>query len=153
MLRSNADRWWFESHFRHQEPFRAEGSRRYAQRGVMRFGYHRSGSGPWPTVQPKGNFNELNNLLVSAKISLVGREQQVVATSWSVAGSGFNDGTTATAWVLGRQVTTAEWWNALDCDDMNALVDPNDADTDAVMGTSPCTMYAGLDAYSLDPWS
>ena len=62
-----------------------------------------------------------------------------------VAGSGFNDGTTATAWVLGRQVTTAEWWNALDCDDMNALVDPDDADTDAAMGTSPCTMYDGLD--------
>ena len=63
-----------------------------------------------------------------------------------VAGSGFNDGTTATAWVLGRQVTTAEWWNALDCDDMNALVDPNKADPDAAMGTSPCTMYDGLDA-------
>ena len=62
-----------------------------------------------------------------------------------VAGSGFNDGTTATAWVLGRQVTTAEWWNALDCDDMNALVDPNDADPDAEMGMSPCTMYDGLD--------
>ena len=64
----------------------------------------------------------------------------------TVIGSGFNDGTTATAWVLGRQVTTAEWWNALDCDDMNALVDPNDAVTDAAMGTSPCTMYDGLDA-------
>ena len=63
-----------------------------------------------------------------------------------VAGSGFNDGTTATAWVLGQKVTTAEWWNALDCDDMNALVDPNNAVTDAVMGTSPCTMYDGLDA-------
>ena len=34
----------------------------------------------------------------------------------------------------------------MDCDDMNALVDPNDADTDAAMGTSPCTMYDGLDA-------
>ena len=64
----------------------------------------------------------------------------------TVTGSGFNDGTTATAWVLGRKPTTAEWWNALDCDDMNALVDPKDAVTDATMGTSPCTMYDGLDA-------
>ena len=64
----------------------------------------------------------------------------------TVTGSGFNDGTTATAWVLGRKPTTAEWWNALDCDDMNALVDPNDAVTDATKGTSPCTMYVGLDA-------
>ena len=45
----------------------------------------------------------------------------------AVTGSGFNDGTTATAWVLGRKPTTAEWWNALDCGEMKA----------AVMGQSP----------------
>ena len=64
----------------------------------------------------------------------------------AVTGSGFNDGTTATAWVLGRKPTTAEWWNALNCAEMNALVDPNKAVTDAEMGTSPCTMYGGLSA-------
>ena len=62
----------------------------------------------------------------------------------TVTGSGFNDGTTATVWVLGRKPTTAEWWNALDCAEMNALVDPDEAVADAEMGTSPCTMYDGL---------
>ena len=56
-----------------------------------------------------------------------------------VTGSGFNDGTTATAWVLGRKPTTAEWWNELNCDEMNALVG-----TDAEEMTSPCVMYDGL---------
>ena len=56
-----------------------------------------------------------------------------------VTGSGFNDGTTATAWVLGRAPTTAEWWNELNCDEMNALVG-----TDAEEMTSPCVMYDGL---------
>ena len=64
----------------------------------------------------------------------------------AVTGSGFNDGTTATAWVLGRKPTTEEWWNALSCAEMNALVDPDKAVTDAEMGTSPCTMYVGLSA-------
>ena len=88
---------------------------------------------------------KLNNLLVNAKITLSDVDNSR-GYEMTVTGSGFNDGTTATAWVLGRKPTTAEWWNALDCDDMNALVDPNDADTDATMGTSPCTMYDGLDA-------
>ena len=57
----------------------------------------------------------------------------------TVNGSGFNDGTTATAWVLGRAPTTAEWWNELNCDEMNALVG-----TDAEEMTSPCVMYDGL---------
>ena len=56
-----------------------------------------------------------------------------------VIGSGFNNGTTATAWVLGRAPTTAEWWNELNCDEMNALVG-----TDAEEMTSPCVMYDGL---------
>ena len=55
----------------------------------------------------------------------------------TVTGSGFNDGTTATAWVLGRKPTTAEWWDELDCAEMNALVmgkTPTPVDTNEPTG-------------------
>ena len=101
--------------------------------------------GPTAPVPGPAAVNKDYELKTVAKISLSdvnnSRGYQLV-----VVGSGFNDGTTATAWVLGRQVTTAEWWNALDCPEMNALVDPEKAVADAEMGTSPCTMYDGLDA-------
>ena len=56
-----------------------------------------------------------------------------------VTGSGFNDGTTATAWVLGRAPTTAEWWNELNCYEMNAPVG-----TDAEETTRTCVPPDGL---------
>ena len=62
----------------------------------------------------------------------------------TVTGSGFNNDTTATVWVLDRMPTTQEWWGALDCDEKNALVDPDKAVTDVLAGTSPCTAYSGL---------
>ena len=40
----------------------------------------------------------------------------------TITGSAFNDGTTATAWVLGRKPTTVEWWDTLDCGEMKASV-------------------------------
>ena len=81
---------------------------------------------------------KLNNLLVNAKITLSDVDNSR-GYELTVTGSGFNDGTTATAWVLGRAPTTAEWWNELNCDEMNALVG-----TDAEEMTSPCVMYDGL---------
>ena len=97
-----------------------------------------TGSVPGPAAVNKDY--ELKTL---AKISLSdvnnSRGYQLVVT-----GSGFNDGTTATAWVLGREITTDEWWDELNCAEMNALVDPMQAVADAEMGTSPCTMYDGL---------
>ena len=95
---------------------------------------------------PSGSgFMKANELKTVAKISLSDVDNKR-GYELTVSGSGFNDGTTATAWVLGRKPTTAEWWNALDCAEMNALVDPDKAVADAEMGTSPCTMYDGLDA-------
>ena len=65
-----------------------------------------------------------------------------------VTGSGFNDGTTATAWVLGRKPTTAEWWDELNCTEMKAAVmgktpAPVDTNTD---GMGYCKLYGGLDS-------
>ena len=99
---------------------------------------------------PSGSgFMKANELKTVAKISLSDVDNKR-GYELTVTGSGFNDGTTATAWVLGRKPTTAEWWNALDCAEMNALVDPNEAVADAEMGTSPCTMYDGLtDAHEM----
>ena len=95
---------------------------------------------------PSGSgFMKANELKTVAKISLSDVDNKR-GYELTVTGSGFNDGTTATAWVLGRKPTTAEWWDELNCAEMNALVDPNKAVTDAEMGTSPCTMYGGLSA-------
>ena len=66
----------------------------------------------------------------------------------TVTGSGFNDGTTATAWVLGWKPTTAEWWDELDCTEMKAAVKgktpaPVDTNTD---GMGYCKLYSGLES-------
>ena len=93
---------------------------------------------------PSGSgFMKANELKTVAKISLSDVDNKR-GYELTVTGSGFNDGTTATVWVLGRMPTTAEWWDELDCAEMNALVDPDEAVADAERGTSPCTMYDGL---------
>ena len=101
--------------------------------------------GPTDPVPGPAAVNKDFELMTVAKIALSDVDNSR-GYELTVTGSGFNDGTTATAWVLGRKPTTAEWWNALNCAEMNALVDPNKAVTDAEMGTSPCTMYGGLSA-------
>ena len=99
--------------------------------------------GPTGSVPGPAAVNKDFELKTVAKISLSDVDNSR-GYELTVTGSGFNDGTTATAWVLGRKPTTAEWWNALSCGEMNALVDPYQAVADAMEGTSPCTMYGGL---------
>ena len=94
--------------------------------------------GPTASVPGPAEVNKFVDLITVAKIALSDVDNSR-GYELEVAGSGFNNGTTATAWVLGRKPTTAEWWNALNCAEMNALVG-----TDAVEGTSPCTPYADL---------
>ena len=63
----------------------------------------------------------------------------------NIAGSGFNNGTQAEAYVLPNAIAT--WWDDLDCPEMNDAVSPEDdepavgADT---AGTTYCKMYADL---------
>ena len=102
-------------------------------------------TGDIPSKVASADATRLNNVIINAKITLSDVDNSR-GYEMTVTGSGFNNGTTATVWVLGRKPTTAEWWNALNCAEMNALVDPNKAVTDAEMGTSPCTMYGGLSA-------
>ena len=72
-----------------------------------------------------------------------------------VTGSGFNDGTTATAWVLGRKPTTAEWWDELNCAEMKAAVmgktpAPVDTNTD---GMGYCKLSPGLKSSDSVRWA
>ena len=66
----------------------------------------------------------------------------------TVTGSGFNDGTTASAYVLHIRGSDGDMaskylWNALDCAEMNAAFGYMGTDAKP-KGTSPCTMYDGL---------
>ena len=90
---------------------------------------------------------KLNNIFVNAKITLSDVDNKR-GYELTVTGSGFNDGTTATAWVLDREPTTAEWWDELDCTEMKAAVKgktpaPVDTNTD---GMGYCKLYSGLES-------
>ena len=78
-------------------------------------------------------------LLTVAKVSLSdvnnSRGYEMVVT-----GSGYNDGTTATAYTLAMP-TVSQWWDSLDCPEMVAAV--GDTRT-ANMDNPYCKMYAGL---------
>ena len=63
-----------------------------------------------------------------------------------VTGTGYNDGTTATAYTLAMP-TAAQWWDSLDCAEMITVVGmtpSGNAETDA--DNPYCKMYAGLDS-------
>ena len=88
---------------------------------------------------------KLNNIFVNAEITLSDVDNKR-GYELTVTGSGFNDGTTATAWVLGWKPSTAEWWDELDCTEMKAAVKgktpaPVDTNTD---GMGYCKLYNGL---------
>ena len=55
-----------------------------------------------------------------------------------VTGTGYNDGTTATAYVLSMP-TAAQWWDSLDCGEMNMVAGSMDTE-----GNGYCRPYAGL---------
>ena len=56
----------------------------------------------------------------------------------TVTGSGYNDGTTATAYTLAMP-TVSQWWDSLDCPEMNMVAGSMDTE-----GNGYCRMYAGL---------
>ena len=95
---------------------------------------------------PSGSgFMKANELETVAKIALSDVDNKR-GYEMTVTGSGFNDGTTATAWVLDRKPTTAEWWDELDCTEMKDAVKgktpaPVDTNTD---GMGYCKLYSGL---------
>ena len=93
---------------------------------------------------------KLTDLTTVAKISLSdddgGRGKEV-----TISGSGFNNGTTAEAFVLpvdsdmDGEVSKAELWNALDCYEMNQAVGQMGEAMDTE-GNGFCRMYADLSA-------
>ena len=97
---------------------------------------------------PSGSgFMKANELKTVAMITLSDVDNKR-GYELTVTGSGFNDGTTATAWVLGWKPTTAEWWDELDCTEMKAAVKgktpaPVDTNTD---GMGYCKLYSGLES-------
>ena len=82
------------------------------------------------------------NLMTVAKVSLDDNNNKR-GFELTVTGTGYNDGTTATAYVLAKP-TAAQWWDSLDCGEMvDAVNDPRPA----VEATNPyCKMYDGLGA-------
>ena len=103
--------------------------------------------GPTDSVPGPAVVNKDFELKTVAKIALSDVDN-IRSYELTVTGSGFNNGTTATAWVLGRAPTTAEWWDVLDCGEMKGAVmgktpPPVDANTD---GMGYCNLYSGLDS-------
>ena len=101
--------------------------------------------GPTDPVPGPADVNKDFELMTVAKIALSDVDNKR-GYELTVTGSGFNDGTTATAWVLGWKPTTAEWWDELDCTEMKAAVKgktpaPVDTNTD---GMGYCKLYNGL---------
>ena len=91
----------------------------------------------------------LNTVATLAKIGLSDVDNKR-GYEMTVTGSGFNDGTTASAYVLhipgsDGDMASKYLWNALDCAEMNAAFGYMGTDAKP-KGTSPCTMYDGLSA-------
>ena len=106
--------------------------------------------GPTASVPGPAAVNKDFELKTVAKIALSDVDNSR-GYELTVTGSGFNDGTTATAWVLGRKPTTAEWWDKLDCAEMKAAVmgetpAPVATNTD---GMGYCKLYSGLESSDL----
>ena len=92
-------------------------------------------------IQP----NTAPNAASAATLSIVAKielsdDDMVRGKELTIIGSGFNDGTTASAYVY-TGGSTAEWWDLLDCAQMVAAVDDS---RDANMDNPYCEMYANL---------
>ena len=92
--------------------------------------------GPTGEIPGQGNFTKLNEIVTVAKITLSDVDNKR-GYEMTVTGSGFNDGTSASVYVLHIPGGTAAGkWDALDCERMKDAVGMDD---DAY-----CEMYAGL---------
>ena len=92
-------------------------------------------------IQPNSGRNAASaaTLSVLAKVTLSDDDNKR-GYELSVVGKGFNDGTTADAYVYTRG-SISEWWDLLDCAQMVAAVDDS---RDANMDNPYCKMYADL---------
>ena len=100
--------------------------------------------GPADAVPGPDAVAKEDELVTAAKVSLSDNNNKR-GYEMTVTGSGYNDGTTATAYVLARMITAAEWWDSLDCEQMITAAGMTLSDDDAVNAASPyCKMYAGL---------
>ena len=97
-------------------------------------------------IQPNSgrNADSAATLSVRAKVTLSDDDQKR-GYELTVAGAGFNNGTTADAYVY-TGGSTATWWDLLDCTEMKAAVKgkdpaPVDANTD---GSGYCNLYGSL---------
>ena len=88
-----------------------------------------------PSGPSGAGFMKTNELATVAKISLSDVDNSR-GYEMTVTGSGFNNGTTASVYVLAGKAAV---WDTLDCDAMNAAAGSNDAE---MMGF--CRMYAAL---------
>ena len=110
-------------------------------------------TGSVPSIGPAGGdaaHKGIVELLTAAKVGLSDNNNKR-GYELIVTGTGYNDDTTATAYVLTRMITAAEWWDSLDCPQMITAVGMTPtgvAATDA--DNSYCKMYAGLDAAQKD---
>ena len=109
-----------------------------------------------PTQRVSSTFTSLNTLRTWSKIALNDVDNKR-GFELTVAGSGFNNGTTAGAYVLNRAPvahggddmyhgTVAAWWDSLDCPAMVAAVGSGAAGNNGMEDmTNPyCAMYADL---------
>ena len=109
-----------------------------------------------PTQRVSSTFTSLNTLRTWSKIALNDVDNKR-GFELTVAGSGFNNGTTASAYVLNRAPvahggddmyhgTVAAWWDSLDCPAMVAAVGSGAAGNNGMEDmTNPyCAMYADL---------
>ena len=95
-----------------------------------------------PSIGPAGGDDAhkgMTELATLAKVSLSDNNNKR-GYELLVAGTGFNDGTTATAYTLANP-TAAQWWDSLDCEEMVKAVSDN---RPANMDNPYCKMYAGL---------
>ena len=85
---------------------------------------------------------KLNNLFVLARITLSDVDNSR-GYEMTVTGSGFNNGTSASVYVLHNAVAT--WWNSTNCAVMNMVGDPDDMMTDDTDGNGFCRPWSDPD--------
>ena len=91
--------------------------------------------GPTGEIPGRGNFTVLNVIATVAKITLSDVDNKR-GYEMTVAGTGFNNGTSAGVYVIGGKAAV---WDTLDCAAMNLAAGSSDT-----MGSGFCRMYAML---------
>ena len=90
-----------------------------------------------------GNTMMLRNVVVKPKVSL-DDENNKRGYELTISGTGFNKGSSATAYVLAGALSTEQWWDSLNCYEMVAYDPDFDMATDDAMDSPYCEMYDDL---------